>query len=178
MATITDKVEKMDVVGPNALSLREPFDDWWTPFMFSRRFGEDFDRLFEGLGPGRDIFRPVWWGGGTEHTTWRPAIEMFERDNTLIVRVELPGLTRKDINVEVLENLLTIEGERHVEKKEKSKGVYRNERYYGKFYRALPLPDGVDPETAKATFRDGILEIEMAAPVRKEHHGRRLALAD
>jgi HSP20 family protein len=178
MGTTTDTAEKMDVVEPNALRLREPFDEWWTPFMFTRRFGEDLDRFFEGFGAGPELFRPPFWGVGTEQTTWRPVIEMFERDRKLIVRAELPGLTRKEIKVEVLENLLTIEGERRVEKEEKSKGVYRNERRYGKFYRALPLPEGVNPDTAKATFRDGVLEIEMAAPVRKELHGRRLALAE
>jgi HSP20 family protein len=87
-------------------------------------------------------------------------------------------LSKDDVKVEVADGGITIEGERKQENKEHGEGYYRSERSYGKFYRTLPLPDGVDPEDASATFHNGVLEVTMPVAKRTERKARRLEIAD
>lgn len=129
---------------------------WSSPFPFMRRLTDEMDRAF-GLDPG------LLGVTGPDTSTWAPAIEVFERNNTFIVRAELPGLTKENVKVAVAHDELTIEGERKMEKEEKKEGFYRTERSYGGFYRRIPLPEHVKAEAAKATFKNGVLEIEMPA---------------
>lgn len=95
---------------------------------------------------------------------WSPDVEMFEREGNLIVQADLPGMKKDDIKVEINENLLTIEGERKEDREERGEGFYRSERTYGSFCRQIPLPEGVKTENAKAEFKNGVLEVSMAAP--------------
>lgn len=95
---------------------------------------------------------------------WAPPVEVSERGGQLVIRAELPGLTKKDVRVEVRDDALTIEGERRQEREEKRKGFYRSERSYGSFFRQIPLPEGTDAGSAKAAFKDGVLEVTMPAP--------------
>lgn len=148
-----------------------------TPFEFMRRFGEEMDKLFGDFDFGRGWLPPA-IARSAGPGLWAPQIEMFEQDEQLIVRADLPGLTKDDVNVEIAEDAITIEGERRSEEKENREGFYRTERSYGKFYRRLPLPDGVDPEDANATFRDGVLEITMNAPKRMESKPRRVEISE
>jgi HSP20 family protein len=97
----------------------------------------------------------------TMPAAWTPALEMFTKNNELVVRAEIPGLKKEDVIVEVTDENLVIRGERKEEKEEKGKGFYRSERTYGSFYRTVPLPEGVKTETAKATVNNGVLEIIM-----------------
>ena len=136
---------------------------WASPFSSMRRFTEEMDRLFEDFGGRHDW--PAWpreWGEGR----WRPDIEMFEKDGQLVVRADLPGLTKNDVKVDIAEDALTIRGERRKEHEEKGEAFYRSERSYGGFYRVVPLPEGVSPESVNATFHDGVLEVTMKAPAR------------
>jgi HSP20 family protein len=144
-----------------------------TPFEFMRRFGEEMDKLFGDLSLPRG-----WLAPNAKSGLWAPEIEMFERDGELIVRADLPGLTKDDVNVEINNDGITIEGERHSEQNENREGFYRTERRYGKFYRRLPLPDGVDAENANATFSHGVLEITMEAPKHTETKTRRVEITD
>src|SRR5262245_11977026 len=144
-----------------------------TPFEFMRRFGEEMDKLFGDFGAGRGLFTP-----GIGAGLWSPQIEMFERDGELIIRADLPGLARDDVNVEIDNDGITIEGERRSELQEDREGFYRTERNYGKFYRRLPLPDGVDAENADATFSNGVLEVTLEAPKRTEAKSRRVEISD
>jgi HSP20 family protein len=98
-----------------------------------------------------------------------------ERDGHLVVRAELPGLTKDDVHVEVTEEALTIEGERRAEHEERQGGFFHSERRYGTFRRHIPLPEGVNAGQVTATFKDGILEIAMPAPQR-QMRGRRLEI--
>src|SRR3970282_2484793 len=100
--------------------------------------------------------------------TWSPTIEVFEKDNGLVTKVDLPGLKKEDVKVEVTHSRLTISGERKREVEEKKKDVYRSEREYGSFYRAVPLPEGVKLEDVKATFSDGVLEVSIPLPAKPE----------
>ena len=148
-----------------------------TPFEFMRRFGEEMDKLFGDFDFGRNWLPPA-IARSNGPGLWAPQIEMFEQDGQLIVRADLPGLTKDDVNVEIDEDAITIEGERRSEQKENREGFYRTERSYGKFYRRLPLPDGVDPEDANATFRDGVLEITMNAPEHTESKPRKVEISN
>jgi HSP20 family protein len=148
-----------------------------TPFEFMRRFGEEMDKLVGDFDFGRGWLPPA-LAGGARPGLWAPQIEMVEEGGQLIVRADLPGLTKDDVNVEIDSDAITIEGERRSEEKENREGYYRTERSYGKFYRRVPLPDGVEAENADATFRDGVLEITMDAPKRTESKPRKVQISE
>jgi HSP20 family protein len=122
-----------------------------------RRFTEDMDRLFWGWGQ----TTPSAWGA---ETGWSPAIEVFERDNNLMVHADLPGCNKDDIKVELTDDGLIIQGERKREHEEKKEGYYRSERSYGNFYRLIPLPSEVKEDQIKANFNNGILEVTVPIP--------------
>jgi HSP20 family protein len=109
-------------------------------------------------------------------TRWTPDIEAFERKGEFVVRADLPGMTRENVKVEVTDGELVIQGERKEEKEQTEKGYYACERSYGAFYRAVPLPEGVKVDEAKATFKDGVLEVAMPAGKAPEKHGRQLEI--
>jgi HSP20 family protein len=139
-----------------------------SPFALMRRFSEEMDRWFaqQGLGRGGHSLAA---GGGL----FAPAVEVFEREGTFVVRADLPGLTKDDVRVEVTDNTLLLEGERRSEHDDQQGGVVHSERHYGMFRRQIPLPDGVNAEQATATFKDGVLEVTMPAPQRQAR-GRRI----
>ena len=109
---------------------------------------------------------------------WTPAIDVLHRDNELVVRADLPGLSKDDIKVDVTEDAITIQGERRREHKEEREGIYRAERTYGAFSRVIPLPEGTMTDQAKATFKDGVLEVTMPAPPEQVRHGRRVEITE
>jgi HSP20 family protein len=146
-----------------------------TPFTFMRRFSEEMDHLFEDFG-GRGWLTPMLDKAQLPQGPWSPQVEIFERDNQLVLRADLPGLTKDDVNVEIANDGITIEGERKNEHEEKREGYYRSERSYGKFYRRIPMPEGVKAEDAKATFNHGVLEITIPATKREERKPRRLEI--
>ena len=148
-----------------------------TPFAFMRRFGEEMDSLFADFGIGRDWLAPIEKGTNLAQGLWSPQVEMFERGKNIVVRADLPGLTKDDVNVEVADNGITIEGERKNENKEEGDGYYRSERSYGKFYRRVPLPHGVKADDAEATFQNGVLEITMPAATREQKKSRKLQIS-
>jgi HSP20 family protein len=145
------------------------YGEWMTsPFSFMRRFSEEMDRLFEDFGLGGN---PLARSTGGQISSrqfgrglWNPPVEVFTKDDRLVVRAELPGIDKKDVKVECTEDEITIQGEKRQEHKEEHEGHYHSERSYGRFFRRIPLPEGIKPEDAKAVFRDGILEITMKAP--------------
>lgn len=95
------------------------------------------------------------WGGGEAKS------DVVETDNAIEVSIELPGMDMKDIEVAVSDDMLTIKGEKKIERQEEKKGYYLSERSYGVIYRAIPLPPGVDPDKAEATFKNGVLTIRL-----------------
>jgi HSP20 family protein len=134
------------------VALREPFELPLLGIPFMRRLAEEMNRAF-GFKPGFLALTEPYVGG------WSPDIEIFEHDNTLFVRVDLPGLAKENVKVQVVHDELTIEGERKLEKEETKEGFYRTERTYGAFYRRIPLPEYVKAEAAQATFKNGVLEV-------------------
>ena len=129
------------------------------PATWMRQVFRDFDGFFNERG--LPFFRPRW--REYDEFAWTPELEVFERENALVVRLDLPGLTRENVKIEVIEGGLTISGERKHETREECPGWYSSERAYGKFYRAIPLPEGVNAGEIKATFTNGVLEV--AIPV-------------
>jgi len=90
---------------------------------------------------------------------WIPAVDIYETKESIVLNVELPGVTKEDISLEVKDSTLTIKGEKKLEKNVKEENFHRMERTYGSFTRAFTLPSTVQQDKVKAKFRDGILEI-------------------
>jgi HSP20 family protein len=124
----------------------------WTPFAEMERMQEELERMWQRFG-GRDEAAPA--------EARLPAVDVLERNGNLVVRAELPGLRREDVEVMATADTLTIRGERREETEKQDETYYRKERTYRRFYRALPLPTGVKAEAAQAKFQDGILEITL-----------------
>jgi HSP20 family protein len=153
------------------------------PFGVMRHFADEMERVFEGFGVGRGLLsswpfgsrRGVAPGGARlDPAAWSPPVEIFQRGDRLVVRADLPGLTKDDIHVEVKDGMITMRGERRDDHEERREGYYHSERSYGSFLRSIPLPDGVRADKADANFRDGILEVTIPAPRREESQGRRI----
>ena len=102
-------------------------------------------------------------------------IEVHQRDGKFLISADLPGVKKEDVNVEITQDAVTIQGQRKQEKTSSEGGFYRSERSYGSFYRTIPLPEGTDIENASATFRDGVLQIELQAP-KQQMRGRTLEI--
>ena len=117
------------------------------------------------------------WGQGSRVGEWSPAIEVFQRGNEYVVRADVPGMTRQDLQVDVGDDAITIRGERREDRKEEREGVFWTERSYGSFTRVIPLPPGAIADSAKATFNGGVLEIVMQAPSPETRRGRRLDIS-
>jgi HSP20 family protein len=148
------------------------------PFVLLRQMTSELDKAFEqpfGAGLRLPTLRGFW---GAPTADWAPTIDVFERDNRLVTRVDLPGLKKEDVRVEVTEGHLAISGERRNETEEKKENVYRCERSYGHFSRIVPLPDGVKVEDVKATFADGVLEVSVAFPARADLKPRTVAIEE
>lgn len=169
--------------GQTGLARRDQF----TPSLFGtspvsimRRFRDEMDRLFESFGFGRSLmpsFGRDLFSGSFGEGVWSPQVEMFEQGGKLVVRADLPGLKKDEVNVEVTDDAITISGERRSESEEKGEGFYHSERSYGSFFRRIPLPEGVNTEEADATFNNGVLEVKLPAP-EKRSTGRRLEIKE
>ena len=151
-----------------------------SPFTLLERFADEMDRVFDDFGFGRTSLSGTgnWSGSPSAAASWVPAIEVHQRNNDLIVRADVPGLRKEDIHVDVTDDAITISGERRHEQEGERAGVYRSERSYGSFHRTIPLPEGAIADQAKATFKDGVLEIIMPAPPEQVTRGRRLEIQD
>jgi HSP20 family protein len=100
-----------------------------------------------------------------------PSMDVTESDKEIEIAAELPGLERKDVDISIEDNVLTIRGEKKIEreeKDEKNKNYRLAERSYGVFYRVLELPNGIDPSKVQATMSNGVLKIKIPKPARSE----------
>lgn len=142
----------------------------WNPsgsFLTGRDpFSHLFDAMFGGEAglSGEDI----------SNRAWMPAVNIRETDGAYFVEADLPGLTKKDVDITLENNLLKLSGERRFEKDTKEENFHRVERSYGSFLRTFALPSQVDPEGVKASFKEGVLTIEV--PKAAEARPRKIAI--
>lgn len=138
----------------------------WDPF-------RDIEEIQRRLAPlwGREALRTT---DGEERSLfaaeWAPAVDVIEDEKEFLIRAELPGVRKEDIKVSVEENVLSITGERSMEKEEKGKKVHRVERSYGRFMRSFTLPEGTDGEHIKAEHKDGVLTVHLMKSEEKRSH--------
>lgn len=148
------------------------------PFEMFRRLDEDMDRLFHQIwGGGRGLMRGH--GGANMQSTWMPQVEMREEGGKLHVCADLPGLKKEDVKLSLEGDQLVLQGERQSNREEGQPGssYYHSERGYGSFYRSIPLPEGVDLQTAKAEFKDGVLDVTFDAPRRPQRQSRQIDIS-
>jgi HSP20 family protein len=147
-----------------------------APMTYVRRFVSDFDRMLdrvlEDIRLGPQISVSPRYGEASARTRWSPPADIFERDGQLVLVADIPGLRQEDVRLNVDDNVLTIAGERSHDHEHERGGVYQCERSYGKFQRRVSLPEGVAPESIKATFENGVLEVTMPMPKKPAASGR------
>ena len=113
----------------------------------------------------------------TDRTEWAPAVDVTTEDGNLVIRAELPGMKREDVDVSLSHGVLTISGERKEEQEQKDKGYLIRERRHGSFRRSMTLPEGVDESGIKASFEDGMLEVKVEGGARAiEDQPRRIEI--
>ena len=130
-----------------------------SPFSLLRDMTEWMDQVFEGS----DM--PITRG----ERVWSPAVEVRERDNAIVVSADLPGIDAKDVKVEVDNNTLVIQGERKRAETQEREGYRRSERFYGNFFRAIPLPENAKADQARADVRNGVLEVTIPVEQAQAH---------
>jgi HSP20 family protein len=145
------------------LESRDPFPDFWSDFFGTRRLNSPVDR---------------WFANSRQQGLWAPQIETLQRGDQFVVRADLPGLRKDDVEVDITDDAITIQGERRDEHKEEQEGYFRSERVYGRFYRVVPLPEGAISESAKADFRNGVLEVTIQAPPKEVRQRRKIEIGD
>jgi HSP20 family protein len=138
---------------------------------FERRFEDFFRRPFP-------FFGPPWWPRlkSPEMEEIAPSVDIFREGDDVVVKAELPGLKKEEIEVNLSEDTLTISGEKKKERKVEKKDYYRMERSYGSFARSISLPPGVRTEKARAQFRDGVLEIRIPGAEEAGKKARKVAI--
>ncbi len=128
----------------------------WQPF----RELEEMARSFENI-VGRPSLSATWRRLPTVEREWTPALEVFEKEDKFVVKVELPGMKEADIDVSVKDDALTIKGERKSESEVNEEDYYCCERSYGSFFRSIALSSTVDAKKIEASYENGVLEVSL-----------------
>ena len=131
-----------------------------SPFRGRRGFYDpvsEMNRMFDNMLGG--LIRRSGGQQRAEVAEWAPAIDVVTKDSDLVIRAELPGVKREDVDITLQDNVLTISGERKVEQEEERGGYHVRERRYGSFSRSLALPEGLDESKIHARYDKGVLEV-------------------
>ncbi len=135
----------------------------WNPINEFEDLMNRYNRMFgltrAGEREGKDLF---------SRSDWAPAVDIKETDQAFTVEAELPGMSKDDVKVTVHDGVLTIKGERKQEEETEDKKMHRIERFYGTFMRRFTLPDNVDENSVKASFKDGLLTLTINKAEPKE----------
>ena len=143
----------------------------WDPFRDLGILQERMNRVFE------DAAVRGWKNDEPSATTsWSPAVDIYETDSEIMVQAELPGIDRKDIALQLENNVLTLKGDRRFEKETKQENYHRIERSYGGFSRAFTIPTIVDEDKIRADYRDGILKI--ALPKKEQVKAKQIKIGE
>lgn len=140
----------------------------WEPFRDVMTAQREFDRLF------KEGFTPFVGEGELSTRTWAPPVDIYETENDIVLKAELPGVDPKDVEVKVEDNTLYLKGERKFEKEVKNESYHRVERSYGSFARSFSLPNSISAEKVKAEFKDGLLTLTL--PKREEAKPRTIKI--
>ncbi|MBI4413446.1 MAG: Hsp20/alpha crystallin family protein [candidate division NC10 bacterium] len=127
----------------------------WDPFRDLISIQDRMNRLFE------QTLARTREEEGIAASTWMPAVDIYETPDQVVMKAELPGLTREDIEINVRDNTLSLRGQRKFEKDVKEENYLRIERAYGSFQRSFTLPVTIQQDKIKAVFRDGVLELTL-----------------
>ena len=138
----------------------------FDPFRNLLNFQEQFNRMFD------DSFR---FRGESALTAWAPAVDIYETENELVLKADLPDINEKDLDIRLENNTLTIQGERKFEKQLSEDNYLRVERAYGSFTRSFALPSSVNPDQIHAEYQNGVLTVRM--PKREESKPKQIKLA-
>ncbi len=131
-------------------------------------FGSFADRFFNRFLEGSPAL-------ATDSGSWVPSTDIRETDSAFELHADLPGMTKKDVELTFEDNVLTLNGERRVEEKTEDKGFRRIERSYGKFTRSFRVPTHIDADGIKASFKDGVLTVTL--PKSAEAQPRKLSIS-
>jgi HSP20 family protein len=128
-----------------------------NPLSMFRRMQDEISRVFTQ----NNLTGQTSRGDGLPLAAWAPPVEVAYRDGNLVVSAELPGLSQDDVEVQIIDDILVVSGEKEVAEEDDRGDVRRTEIRYGQFYRAIPLPDGVKTQEARAQFQNGVLQITL-----------------
>lgn len=131
----------------------------WDPFRNIVTLQDRINRLFDDAFP-----RSASDEEDLASCSWRPLVDIFEADEGVVIQVDLPGVTKEDVSVEVKNNLLTIQGQRQIEAPVADDRYYRRERTCGNFQRSFTLRSTIAPESVKASFKNGVLTVKIPKP--------------
>jgi HSP20 family protein len=135
----------------------------WDPFRDVAQLQNRINRMFDdSFGPSRNREDEM------NICAWRPPVDIYETETGVTLAVELPGVGKENVAVEVKDNILTLKGERPANPKIKEENYYRQERCHGTFQRSFTLHHNIQPNLIKATFKDGMLEIEIPRPAEEQ----------
>ena len=126
----------------------------YEPFRELVNFQNQMNRIFQDYSRGSDEL--------LTSGTFVPAVDIYEDEHSITLKLEVPGIEEKDLDIKLENNTLTVKGERNFEKEEKEENFHRIERRYGTFYRAFTLPSTVDTEHVQANYQNGILKVELS----------------
>jgi HSP20 family protein len=140
----------------------------WRPARDLFGFG-GFNRLFD------DFFAPERYEADASDTwNWQPVVDVYDKDDNIVIKADLPGVDKKDIHVDLNGRVLTLSGERTEEKEAKEDTFYRKERSYGKFVRSFNLATDVLPDKINATYKDGVLHVTI--PKSEAHKPKQITI--
>ncbi len=127
----------------------------WDPFRDLTTLRERMNRLFE------DVYTSRGEEKDLVASTWNPSVDIYETENALVMKAELPGVDENDIELKIEDSTLTLKGDRKLEKETKEENYHRIERSYGSFYRSFTLPQNIDQNKIKAESENGILKVTL-----------------
>jgi HSP20 family protein len=160
----------------NRLARRAPTSGGVAPYRTLQQVADEMDQMMSsfGLAP-RWSSSPIWRNATAG--LWAPDVDVYQREDQLVIKADLPGLRKDEVSVEVADDSVIIQGERKTELKDEREGYFRSERSHGSFCRVIPLPEGAITDQAKASFHDGVLEVTLPAPPQATR-GRKLEITE
>ena len=131
----------------------------WNPMNDMFNFRRPLSRVFDDFFPQNTTTKDgsLTWG-------WNPVVDIYDNENSIVFKAELPGVSKKDIEIDIKDRVLTLKGERSADNEVNEDNYYRRERTYGRFERSFTLPANVDSDKIKADYNDGVLKIEVPKP--------------